>query len=126
MVLTEALGEFFASDAGKAGVLVLVLALVDFVLGVAAAWRDNTFQLDAVAAWLRKHIAGRVFPIWVLLFAGHFTAGIQISTPIGDLPAQLPLLAIGTFAALTYIAEIGGSIMSSWGPKRDTQPVPID
>lgn len=126
MALTEALKAFFASPAGQAGILMLVLAFVDFALGILAAFRDGTFTLDAVAAWLRKHVAGRVLPIWIMLFAGHFTAGISVQTPLGDLPVQLPLLGIATFAALTYIAETLGSIAASWGPKREAQKVPVD
>lgn len=121
MDFVTALRTFFDAGAGQAALAVLVVCLVDFLLGVAAAFRDGTFALDAVAAFLRKHVAGRVFPIWVLLFVGHFTAEIKF----GDVPI---LLSVGIGAAALYVAETVGSIMSSWGPgaKRSPQPVPED
>jgi hypothetical protein len=104
--------QFFQTEAGMAVYAVLVIALVDFMLGVLAAVRDGTFQLSAVAAWLRKHVAGRVAPIAVLLVAGHF----------GSQPA---LLAIGAIGAAAYLAETIGSIKDSWASRR-VQPVPED
>jgi hypothetical protein len=121
MTFTDSIAAFFSAPAGQAALAVLIVAIVDLVLGVAAAFRDDTFQLDSVGAWLRKHIAGRVIPIWVLLFVGHFTAGISF----GDVPV---LLGVGLAAAGLYVAETIGSIMSLWGPakNREVQAVPQD
>ena len=90
---------------------VLVLAMADFALGTLAALRDGTFRLDAVAAFLRKHVAGRVGPIVALLALGYFGA-------------QPALTAIGAAAAAAYTLETIGSIRESWGPGRDVQRVP--
>src|SRR5687767_13536805 len=111
--MQTALTAFFASPAGIAVYSVLGIALLDFILGVFAAIRDKTFQLDAVAAWLRKHIAGRVMPIVVMLIFGYF--------------GQQDIISAGAAAmAALYGAETLGSIMNSWGPNRAVQPVPTD
>lgn len=118
MALRTAFEAFFASEAGLAVYGLFVVALVDFAMGTLAAIRDKTFTLDAVAAWLRKHIAGRVMPLTVMLLFGWF----------GDQPLLYAGAAVG---ATTYVTETIGSIMSSWGPvkkgeAREIQPVPID
>jgi len=91
----------------------LVLAAADFLLGVSAAFRDGVFRLDSVAAYLRKHIAGRVFPIAILIGLGYF----------GQQPA---LTAIGAASAAAYTLETIGSIRASWSGSRDVQRVPGD
>lgn len=111
--MTAALQAFFESDSGKAVYAVLLITAVDWFTGVAAAIRDGTFQLDSVAAFLRKHIAGRVAPIVGFLVIGYF----------GD---QQALTALGVAGAAAYLAETLGSIKDSWGPGRDTQAVPKD
>lgn len=111
--MSEIIRAFLASPEGIAVYGVLVLALADFALGTLAAFRDGTFALDAVAAFLRKHIAGRVAPIAFLLALGYF----------GGVPA---LSAIGAAAAAAYTLETLGSIRESWGPNRPVQPKPQD
>jgi hypothetical protein len=115
--ITQALQDFFNSPAGQAAFGMLVIGGLDLLLGVAAAFRDNTFQLEAVSAWLRSNLAGKIFPIWMLLFVGHFTSGLAI----GDIPL---LLTAGIGAAALYTAGTLGSILASWGPNRSIQPVP--
>ena len=123
------LDAFFSSQAGQLALWVVLLPVVDLVLSLAAAVRDGTFQLDAIAAFLRKHVAGRIVPIWILLFVGHFAD--QWLVPVVDVPA---LTAVGVAAAGLYVAETAGSIFRSWGPStgpdmltRDaSQPVPRD
>ena len=109
---------FFASEAGLAVYGLFIVALVDFALGTMAAFRDKTFTLEAVGAWLRKHIAGRVMPLTIMLLFGYF----------GDQPLLYAGAAVG---ATTYVSETIGSILASWGPKRngeprELQPVPTD
>lgn len=112
MTFVDSLQEFFASDTGRYAALVLVLPVVDWVLGALAAFRDGTFELDSVAAFIRKHIAGRVLPIWILMFLGFFTQGLVLPG------LDWPLFAtFGTVLAIAYIVETIGSIMRSWGPK---------
>lgn len=111
MTFVDSLREFFDSDTGRYAALVLVLPLVDWVLGALAAVRDGTFQLDSVAAFIRKHVAGRVLPIWLLMFLGYFTSNITL--PGVDLPV---FSTFGTVLAVAYIVETIGSILRSWGP----------
>ena len=104
---------FFASPSGLAIYGVLVVAIADFLLGVAAAFRDGTFTLDSVAAYLRKHIAGRVVPISILLGLGY----------VANQPA---LTALGAASAAIYVMETIGSIRDSWGGGEAKQAVPVD
>ncbi len=107
------LQTFFDSDSGKAVYAVLIIAIVDFLLGTLAAFRDGTFTLDSVAAALRKHGAGRVLPIALLLIAGYFAD-------------QAALSSLGLVAAAAYLAETVGSIAESWAPGHGVQKVPVD
>lgn len=111
--IKDALEAFLSSPEGVAFYGVLILALADFVLGTFAAFRDGTFSLDAVAAFLRKHIAGRVAPIAFLLALGYYAG-------------QPALSAIGAAGAAAYTLETIGSIRASWGSNRNEQPVPKD
>ena len=113
--------EIFNSLPGQTIYGVLGLAFLDFLLGVFAAIRDKTFKLDAIAAFLRAQIVGRVFPIAVLI--------------LGGLALKQDLITDAGYAiAAIYVAETIGSILASWGPKsttifgvqRVTQPVPQD
>lgn len=129
MDIRTTLDAFFASTSGQIALWVVVLPVLDWVLGVLAAIRDGTFTLDSVASFLRKHVAGRVVPIWMLLLVGFFAD--QWLVPVVDVPA---LTAVGMAAAGLYVAETIGSILRSWGPAtgpalvtRDfVQPVPKD
>lgn len=129
MDFRASLDAFFSSQAGQLALWVLLLPAVDFALGTLAAIRDGTFELDRLAAFLRRHVAGRIVPIWILLFVGHFAD--QWLVPVVDVPA---LTAVGVGAAGLYVAETVGSILRSWGPQtgpavlqRDPiQPVPED
>jgi hypothetical protein len=109
--LTTAIDAFFASQSGQLALWVVLLPVLDFVLGTLAAVRDGTFELDRVAAFLRKHVAGRILPLWLLLFVGYFTETWEL--PVLDVPA---LTTIGTSAAGLYVLETAGSILRSWGP----------
>ena len=102
--MTATLREFFAAPEGAALYGVLAVMLADLLLGVAAAFRDDTFSLAHVAAFLRTHAAGRVAPIGALLAIGWF----------GQQPA---LTAIGMGAATAYALETIGSIRANWIPK---------
>jgi hypothetical protein len=99
---------FLASPAGLALKAMLLAAFLDFAFGVFAAGKDGTFQLDAVAAFVRKHLLGRVFPIGLLLGAAYLS---------GD-PA-MGLAAAG--AAAAYTAETFGSIYGSIKPPAESQ-----
>ena len=94
------LTEFLQSTQGYALQAALVAAFLDFAFGVFAALRDGTFALDAVAAFVRKHLLGRVFPIGLLAVMSYVT---------GD-----TVMAAAGIAALTaYAAETLASIYGS-------------
>lgn len=101
------LEAFLASDAGLALKGALVAAGLDFITGSFAALRDGTFALDALAAFLRKHILGRVAPLAALL------AGAYVS---GD--AILMTFAIGGLTA--YAAETVASVKGNLLPPKES------
>jgi hypothetical protein len=103
--------DFLDSAGGIAVKAALVAAFLDFAFGVFAAVRDGTFAVDAVAAFLRKHLVGRVLPIGILALVGYLT---------GD----AVMIAAGTAALAAYAAETMGSIYGSLTVAR--QPVPIE
>ena len=105
-----ALQEFINSPAGTALIAMVGVAFADFLTGSFAALRDGTFALDALAAFLRKHIWGRVAPIGMLLGLGYFG---------GDTIGQL-FLASGIAAATAYAAETASSILGNLLPPKES------
>jgi hypothetical protein len=103
--------EFLESTGGIAVKAALVAAFLDFAIGVFAAVRDGNFAVDSVAAFLRKHLMGRVLPVSLLAFTGWLT-GDQI------------MIAAASAALTAYAAETIGSIYASLTVER--QPVPLD
>lgn len=94
------LGSFLNSPYGLALQGALAAAFLDFAFGTFYALRDGTFALDAVAAFVRKHLMGRVFPIGVMLGVGYVTNNL--------------VMQASAAAALTaYAAETMGSIYAS-------------
>jgi hypothetical protein len=108
-----ALQAFLDSTAGVALIAMVGVAFADFATGTFAALRDGTFQLDAIAAFLRKHIAGRVAPIGTLLALGYFGGGT-----IGQL-----FLASAIAAAVAYSAETAGSILGNLNPPKESDRI---
>lgn len=106
-------GAFINSTAGLALKAALAAAFLDFVFGMFAALRDGTFALDAVAAFVRKHLMGRVFPIGVLAVVGYAT---------GD-PV---MIAAGAAALTAYAVETVGSIYGSLATKSTVNEIPAD
>lgn len=104
------LTDFLASTGGLAVKGALVAAVLDFLFGVFAAARDGTFSIDAVGAWIRKHLLGRVFPASVLVVVAYVT---------GDALA----IGIAAGALTTYAAETMGSIYDSIRTAADPTPV---
>src|SRR4029078_11721710 len=104
------LETFLNSEAGKLLAAMLVVAFADFGTGTFAALRDGTFALDAVAAWLRKHIAGRVGPIGALLVLGYF--GNEL---VGQVFMGGALVAAGA-----YVAETAASILGNINPPKES------
>ena len=119
--------EFLESTAGLAVKGALVAAFLDFAFGVFAALRDGTFAIDALAAFVRKHLMGRVAPLSALAVAAYFTAD--------------PFMTASAAGGLTaYAAETLGSIYGSVRPPAASQepgttaeiaaevanPIPVD
>lgn len=105
----DQLTAFLDSAAGLALKAALAAAFLDFATGSFAALRDGTFALDAIAAFLRKHILGRVAPLGTLLVVGYF----------GGEAGQIFLGA--AVAGLTaYAAETGASIIGNLNPPRQS------
>lgn len=113
--------EFLESAAGLALKGALVAAFLDFAFGVFAALRDGSFALDAVAAFVRKHLLGRVFPVGTLAIMGYIS---------GDLAMN----AAAAAALTAYAVETMGSIYGSLNPAKglpaevatDVNPIPTD
>jgi hypothetical protein len=120
MNLVTLFNEFFANVAGQAALAVLIVGILDFALGVAAAFRDKVFALSALDAWLRSNLAGRIAPIWMLLVIGFLARGLTF----GDLPV---ITTIGIGAAATYVLAVVAKIAEQWGPGHQRQQgVPED
>lgn len=104
---------FLASTGGLAVKAALAAAFLDFAFGVMAALRDGSFALDAVAAFLRKHIVGRVLPVSVLAAVGYVTSDqVMIAAAAAALTA---------YAAET-LASIYGSIQDVRAPSPNPAP----
>jgi hypothetical protein len=101
------LTDFLNSDAGLALKGLLVVSFLDFATGSFAALRDGTFALDAIAAFVRKHILGRVAPIGLLLTVGYF----------GGSAGQLFLVGASA-AAAAYVAETVASVWGNLAPPK--------
>jgi hypothetical protein len=106
----SALQEFLNSQAGAALLGMLGVAFADFLTGTFAALRDGTFALDSLAAFLRKHIWGRVAPIGTLLVLGYF----------GGAGAGQLFLAAAIAAAVAYAAETASSILGNLSPPKES------
>lgn len=99
----EALTTFIQSPAGTALLAMVGVAFADFATGVFAALRDGSFSIDQIAAFLRKHIWGRVAPIGTLLVLGYFG---------GEAIGQL-FMASAVAAGTAYAAETAASIVDN-------------
>jgi hypothetical protein len=104
-----------------------LLAVADFGLGVFAAIRDGVFTWDALAAWLRKSLVGRVLPIFGALFIGHLAGGLTVDDGVmGVLTPGTIITGIGLVAATAYVLEVIASIRESFVKKPETRAVPTE
>lgn len=94
---------FLNDPAGIAFKAMLVAAFADFAFGVFGALKDGSFSTDALAAFVRKHILGRVLPIGTLLALGYFNSDVTMT-------------AAGAAAGAAYVVETMGSIYGSIKP----------
>jgi hypothetical protein len=118
------LTAFLNDPAGLAVKGALIAAFLDFAFGVFAAFRDGTFALDSLAAFVRKHLLGRVLPVSLLAITAYVT---------GD--AAMAAAAIGALGAYTVetLASIYGSVrppapsgVAESKPAETVNPVPQD
>lgn len=126
MTITAVVRDFFGTPAGAAVIALFALAALDWVLGTFAAIRDDVFRLDAVGAWLRKHIAGRVLPVTAVLILGHMLGGLSFGSAQDLLTPGTILTSIGLGGAGIYVGEVIGSIRESLTPKPSTRSIPED
>ena len=105
--------QFLDSTSGLAIKGALAAAFLDFAFGVFAALRDGTFAIDAIAAFLRKHLIGRVLPVSLLAVVGYYT---------GD----AVMIAAGAAALTAYAAETLGSIYGSVRPPAASEVQEVD
>lgn len=103
------LSGFLNSEAGLALKGALIAAFADLATGVFAALKDGTFSLDAIAAFLRKHVLGRVCPLGVMLALGYYGG------PSGQV--FLPFAIAGLAA---YAAETAASIKGNFLPPKES------
>lgn len=106
---------FLESTGGLAVKGALVAAFLDFAFGVFGALRDGSFQLDSVAAFVRKHLMGRVLPISIMALVAYYT--------------EDAIMTAAAAAALTaYAAETLASIYTSikTTSPENPDPVPVD
>lgn len=115
---------FLNSTAGLAIKGALVAAFLDLAFGVFAALKDGTFALDAIGAFIRKHLLGRVFPISVLAIAGYLT-GDTVMVAAGA--AALTAYAAETLASIYgSIKPPAASVEAEANPAEIVNPVPVD
>lgn len=105
--------EFLSAPAGIAAQAMLGLAFLDFIMGCLAAFRNGIFDFTVVAAFLRKHVQGRVLPIAILLVGAHVTG-------------QATLSAAAIAAAGIYTTETLASLAASIGQSMDSENAEVD
>jgi hypothetical protein len=106
------LSAFLSDPAGLALKALLVAAFLDFVTGTFAAIRDASFTFEAIAAWLRKHLAGRVAPVGVLLAVSYWT---------GDSVTLAAAIAAASAYSLETLSSIKANLGTIMAPE-PTQP----
>lgn len=117
------LQAFLDSTAGLALKGALVAAFLDFLTGSFAALRDGTFAWDALAAFLRKHILGRVAPLAALLAGGYLSGDALLSTFAA---AGLTAYAAETIASIkgNLVPPAQSTVVEATNPAAALNPVP--
>lgn len=118
--LPAVLISFMDSAAGQALAALYVLAVIDLVVGIAAAVRDGVYQLDATSAWVRTNLSKLVI-ITATLVGGHLLGGLQISG-LAELPGAA-MTAAGLAGAAAYALGVIGSLQESLKSKPATVAV---
>lgn len=119
------LDQFFATPVGQAVVVIALLATLDFFIGIFAAIRDDVFTFDAIAAWVRKTLLGRIAPIFGTLIVGYVAGGLELDDGVnGILTPGTIITGIGLVAGTAYVLEVIASIRESFVPKPGARDVP--
>jgi hypothetical protein len=126
MTIVQVIRDFFDTPAGTAVLILFAIAVLKFLMGTFAAIRDDVFELQAVSAWVRKDLAGRVLPIAAVLVFAHMTGGMSIDNGSDLLSPGTILTTIGIGASAVYVLEVIGSIRESLQPKPGTRAVPTE
>jgi len=125
MTFGAEIASFFDSPAGQAVAALVVLGLADLLLGVFAAVRDNVFSWEAIDAWVRSQLAGRILPIAAILILGHIAGGISFDDGTsGVLSVGGIITGGGLVAAGLYVITTAASLLESLQPKPGTREVP--
>lgn len=115
---------FFDDPLGKALYATLVFAFADWAFGVFAALRDGTFAMDAIGAFIRKHLMGRVAPIALGLIMGYYSHQSIIA---GAALAAAALYLAETAASIKgSLAPPAASVEAEMSPAELVNPVPVD
>lgn len=102
----DAIAQFLDSTGGLAVKGALTAAFLDFAFGVYAAFRDGSFALDSVAAFVRKHLLGRVFPASTLAIVAYYTGdAVMIAAAAGALTAYAAETLASIYASLTKVTN---------------------
>jgi len=118
------LHDFLNDPAGLAVKGALIAAFLDFAFGAFAALRDGTFALDAVAAFVRKHLLGRVLPIGLLAVVGYASGDAVMSTAAA---AALTAYAAETLGSIYgSIKPPAPSVEAEENPAELVNPIPVD
>lgn len=100
--MTELVKQFAGDPAVQAAA---VLVALDFVLGIAAAFKTGSFRLVFVADFLRADVLGKLVPFYAVWAAVELGGDFEIP--------GLDLGAIKAAAALAVWGAMGGSILNS-------------
>ena len=119
MSVSETLDAFWASTTGQAALGLMVIAITELLLGVLADIRNGGFRMKRIDRWLRQSLAGKVLPLWILLFVGHYSASLTV----GDFDL---LLIAGVGASALYIATAIGQHPGRLGAALEPRRMSID
>jgi hypothetical protein len=85
----------------------LLAVAIDFVFGVAAAFKTGTFRLSYIAAFLRDDILGKTLPVMSLVLGTKLAQTYEVTIPNFDLKY------FANAAAGIALAAFVGSVLSS-------------
>lgn len=122
--MEHSLSGFLSDPTGLAVKGALIAAFLDFAFGVFAAFKDGTFALDSLAAFVRKHLLGRVFPVSLLAVMAYLTDDATMAAAAG--------IALAAYAGETMASIYGSikppapSVVAEAKPAETINPVPTD